>query len=94
VVDTTPVNNNSNWKDASTNPTNLTSNRPSSTYSQSKPYQSNNTNEQLANILGQLANTLNANQTPSPNTNARRTNICISDTFSSTKLNKLNNSLF
>ena len=46
-----PADNDPNWKDAFT--TNLTSNRPNSvTCLQSKPYYSNNTNEQLANILG------------------------------------------
>ena len=30
--------------------------------------QSENTNEQLAKVLGRLANTLNSNQTPGPNT--------------------------
>ena len=56
-----------------TNPiTNLTANKPIfSTHSQSKPYQNNDTNEQLADILSQLANTLNANQTSRPNTNSR-----------------------
>ena len=85
------------WEDASvTNTiTNLTANRPtSSTHSQSKPCQSNNTNKQLANILGQLANTLNANQTSGPNTNSRGTKACISDTFSNTESDKLNNFLF
>ena len=50
-----PVDNDPNWEDApTTNPiTNLTANRPtSSTCSQSKPYQSDNTNEQLAKVLG------------------------------------------
>jgi len=75
--------------------TNLTSNRPtSSTCSQSKPHCSNNTNEQLANILGWLSNPLNTNQTPSPNTNSRRTKTHIPNTFSSTKPDKLNNFLF
>ena len=88
------MDNNPNWENTSANPStnNNIANRPTSfTHSQSKPYQSENTNEQLAKILGQLANTLNSNQTPSPNTN---TKACISDTFSSTKLNKLNNFLF
>jgi len=91
------VNNNPNWENASaTNPiTNLTSNRPtSSTCSWSKLCQSGNTNEQLANILSQLANILNANQTSSPNTNSKGTKAYISDTFSSTEPNKLNNFLF
>jgi len=86
-----------NWEDApTTNPiTNLTANRPTSfTYSRSKPQQSNNTNEQLAEVLGQLANTLNANQTSRPNTNSRRTKAHILNTFSGTKPNKLNNFLF
>ena len=59
-----PVNNDPNWKDApTTNPTtNNIANRPtSSTCSWSKPHQSENTNEQLADILGRLANTLNSN---------------------------------
>jgi len=38
--------------------------------------------------------TLNSNQTSGPNTNARETKACISDTFSGTKPNKLNNFLF
>jgi len=91
------VDNNPNWEDApTTNPiTNLTANRPtSSTRSQSKPHWSDNTNEQLAKILVQLANTLNSNQTPGPNTNSRGTKACIPDTFSSTKPDKLNNFLF
>jgi len=89
--------NDSNWKDIpATNPiTNLTANRfTSSTCSQSKPYWSDNTNKQLADVLGRLANTLNANQTSGPNTNARRTKACIPDTFSSTEPDKLNNFLF
>jgi len=94
-----PVDNDPNWEDASTTNlnTNLTANRPtSSTRSQSKPYRSdnNNTNEQLAEVLGWLANTLNTNQTPGPNTNSRGTKARIPDTFSSTELNKLNNFLF
>jgi len=48
----------------------------------------------LADILGWLANTLNANQTPRPNTNSRGTKAHIPDTFSSTELDKLNNFLF
>jgi len=86
-----------NWEDApATNPTtNLTANRPtSSTYSWSKPHQSKNTNEQLADILSQLANTLNSNQTSSPNTNVRETKVYIPNTFSSTESDKLNNFLF
>jgi len=91
------VDNDPNWEDApTTNPiTNLTANRPiSSTHSQSKPCQSNNTNEQLADVLGQLANTLNTNQTSSPNTNSRGTKAHIPNTFSGTKPDKLNNFLF
>ena len=92
-----PVDNDPNWEDApTTNPnTNLAANRPtSSTCSQSKPRRSKNTNKQLAEILGRLANTLNANQTSRPNTNSRGTKACIPDTFSSTELDKLNNFLF
>ena len=92
-----PTNNNPNWEDTpTTNPTtNLTSNRPTSTtYSQSKPYQSDNTNEQLANVLSQLANILNTNQTSGPNPNSRRTKAHIPNTFSNTKPNKLKNFLF
>ena len=89
--------NNSNWEDTPTNPiTNTTTaNRPTySTYSWSKLYWSENTNEQLADVLGQLANTLNSNQTPGPNTNSRETKARIPDTFSGTEPNKLNNFLF
>ena len=92
-----PMDNDSNWEDAPANPiTNTTTaNRPtSSTHSWSKPCQSNNTNEQLAKVLGQLANTLNSNQTPSSNTNTRGTKACIPNTFSSTEPDKLNNFLF
>ena len=92
-----PVDNNSNWKDAPTNTitNNNTVNRPiSSTYSQSKSRRSNNTNEKLAEVLGWLTNTLNPNQTSSPNTNTRGTKAHISDTFSGTEPNKLNNFLF
>ena len=92
-----PMDNDPNWEDTSANPiTNtITANRPtSSTHSQSKPYWSNNTNEQLAEVLGQLANTLNFNQTPSSNTNTRGTKAHIPDTFSSTEPDKLNNFLF
>jgi len=91
-----PVNNDPNWEDVpTTNPiTNLTANRPtSSTHSRSKPCQSNN-NKQLAEVLSQLANTLNANQTPRPNTNSRGTKARIPNTFSGTKSDKLNNFLF
>ena len=92
------VNNDPNWEDAPT--TNLitntiTANRPIfSTHLWSKPHQSENTNEQLAEVLGQLANTLNSNQTPSPNTNTKGTKACISDTFNSIEPDKLNNFLF
>ena len=48
----------------------------------------------MANILGQLANTLNANQTPRPNTDLRGTKACIPNIFSSTEPDKLNNFLF
>jgi len=92
-----PADNNPNWKDAPVNPStnNNTANRPiSSTRSQSKLQWSDNTNEQLAEVLGQLANTLNSNQTPRPNTNSRRTKARIPNTFSSTEPNKLNNFLF
>jgi len=91
------VDNNPNWEDASINPStnNNTANKPtSSTCSWSKLCQSNNTNEQLAKVLGWLANTLDSNQTPGPNTNSRGTKACISDTFSGTKPDKLNNFLF
>jgi len=91
------VDNDPNWEDApTTNPnTNLTANRPTfSTHSWSKPHRSDNTNEQLAEVLGGLANTLNANQTPRPNTNSRGTKACIPDTFSGTEPDKLNNFLF
>ena len=94
-----PVDNDPNWEDApTTNPiTNLAANRPtSSARSWSKPCQSDNTNtnEQLAKVFGQLANTLNANQTPRPNTNSRGTKARIPDTFSGTEPDKLNNFLF
>jgi len=48
----------------------------------------------LAEVLGQLANTLNSNQTPRSNTNSRGTKARIPDTFSGTEPNKLNNFLF
>ena len=92
-----PANNDPYWENTTaTNPdTNLTSNRSTfSTHLLSKLYQSDNTNKQLANVLGQLANTLNFNQTPSSNINTQGTKVCISDTFSSTEPNKLNNFLF
>jgi len=89
--------NDPNWEDApTTNPiTNLTANRlTSSTRSWSKLWQSDNTNEQLAEVLGRLVNTLNSNQTPGPNTNSRGTKAHIPDTFSDTEPDKLNNFLF
>ena len=48
-----PANNDPNWEDIPANPiTNLTANRPtSSTRSWSKLHRSNNTNEQLAEVL-------------------------------------------
>ena len=64
---TVTADNDPNWKDAPTNPStnNNTANRLTfSTYSWSKHCQSNNTNEQLAKVLGRLTNTLNPNQTP------------------------------
>ena len=91
------MDNNPNWEDApTTNPiTNLTSYRPtSSTCSWSKLCQSNNTNKQLANVLDQLTDILNANQTSGPNPNARETKAHIPNTFSGTKPDKLNNFLF
>ena len=48
----------------------------------------------MADILSQLANTLNANQTPGPNNNLRGTKVHIPNIFSGTKPNKLNNFLF
>ena len=48
----------------------------------------------MAKVLGRLANTLNTNQTPGPNTNSRGIKACIPDTFSSTEPDKLNNFLF
>ena len=92
-----PVDNDSNWEDAPINPStnNNITNRPmSSTHSRSKPHWSDNTNEQLAEVLGQLANTLNSNQTPGPNTNSRGTKAHIPNTFSNIEPNKLNNFLF
>ena len=68
------VDNNPNWENATNPVTNLTSNKSTSfTCSKSKTHWSDNTNEQLADILSRLTNTLNANQTPSPNTNSRGT---------------------
>ena len=66
----------------------------SSTHSRSKPCQSDNTNEQLAEVLSWLANTLNTNQTPTPNTNSRGTKAHIPNTLSGTKPDKLDNFLF
>jgi len=89
--------NDPNWENApTTNPiTNLTANKPtSSTHSWSKPHWSDNTNKQLAEVLSRLANTLNSNQTPGPNTNTRGTKAHIPDTFSGIKPDKLNNFLF
>ena len=89
--------NNPNWKDTSTNPitnNNIANRSTSSTHSQSKFCRSNNTNEQLAKVLGRLTNTLNSNQTPRPNTNSRGTKAHILDTFSGTEPDKLNNFLF
>ena len=91
------VDNDLNWEDASTTNsiTNLTANRPtSSTRSWSKPWRSDNINEQLAEVLGRLANTLNSNQTSGPNTNSRGTKAHIPNTFSGTEPDKLNNFLF
>jgi len=91
------VDNNPYWEDAPANPTTNTiiANRPtSSTCSWSKLCQSDNTNEQLADVLGQLANMLNANQTPGSNTNSREIKACIPNTFNSTEPDKLNNFLF
>ena len=48
----------------------------------------------MAEVLGQLANTLNSNQTPGPNTNSRETKACIPNTFSGIEPDKLNNFLF
>jgi len=81
-----PADNDSNWEDTPTTNT-ITANRPTfSTHLWSKPHQSDNTNKQLANIL-------NANQTPGPNTISRETKACIPNTFSSTEPDKLNNFL-
>ena len=91
------MDNDPNWEDAPTTNlnTNLTANRPtSSTHSRSKLRQSDNSNEHLAEVLSRLANTLNANQTPGPNTNSRGTKARIPNTFSGTEPNKLNNFLF
>jgi len=91
------MDNNPNWEDAFANPStnNNTANRPmSSIRSQSKPCWSDNTIEQLAKVLSQLANTLNSNQTPGPNTNTRGTKAHIPDTFSGTEPDKLKYFLF
>jgi len=91
------MDNNPNWEDAFANSStnNNTANRPmSSIRSQSKPCWSDNTIEQLAKVLGQLANTLNSNQTPRPNTNTRGTKAHIPDTFSGTEPDKLKYFLF
>jgi len=92
------MDNDPNWEDApTTNPitNNNIANRPTfSTRSWSKFRRSDNTNEQLAEVLGRLANTLNTNQTPTPNTNSRGTKARIPDTFSGTEPDKLNNFLF
>ena len=67
----------------------------SSTYSQLKLQCSNNMiNKQLTDIFGYITNLINTNQISSPNSNSRETKIHISNTFSSTELNKLNNFLF
>jgi len=92
-----PADNNPNWENAPANPitnTTIANRSTSSTHSWSKPHQSENTNEQLADVLGWLVNILNSNQTPSPNTNTRGTKACIPNTFSGTKPDKLNNFLF
>ena len=92
-----PVDNDPNWENALTTNsiTSLTANRPtSSTRSQSKLHWSDNTNEQLAKVLGRLANILNSNQTSRPNTNSRGTKAHIPNTFSGTEPDKLNNFLF
>jgi len=89
--------NNPNWEHPPTNSStnnNITNRPTSSTCSWSKPHWSDNTNEQLAEVLGQLANTLNSNQTPGPNTNTRGTKSHIPNTFSGTEPDKLNNFLF
>ena len=86
-----------NWKNAPApdSATNIATNKSNFfTCSQPKSYCSNNTNEQLANILGCIANTLTTNQTSSPNSNSRKIKAYISNTFSNTKLDKLNNFLF
>jgi len=50
-----PADNDPNWEDAPTNPStnnNITNRPTSSTCSWSKPHRSDNTNEQLAKVLG------------------------------------------
>ena len=89
-----PADNNPNWENASANPITNNNIAISFTHSQSKYCQNENTNEQLANVLGQLANTLNFNQTPSSNTNTKRTKAHISNIFSDTESDKLNDFLF
>ena len=91
------MDNDPNWENAPANPitNNNTTNRPtSSTHSWSKLHWSNNTNKQLAKVFGWLANTLNSNQIPGLNTNTRGTKAHISNTFSGTEPDKLNNFLF
>ena len=56
------VDNDPDWKDAPANPStnnNITNRHISSTRLWSKHCRSNNTNEQLAEVLSRLANTLN-----------------------------------
>ena len=89
--------NDSNWENASANPStnnNIANRLTFSTHLWSKPHWSNNTNEQLAEVLSWLANTLNSNQTPRPNTNSRGIKACIPNTFSGAEPDKLNNFLF
>ena len=91
------MDNDSNWEDAPANSStnnNITNRPTSSTRLWSNYRWTDNTNEQLAEVLGQLANTLNSNQTPRPNTNSRGTKAHISDTFSGIEPDKLNNFLF
>ena len=85
------MDNDPNQEDTST--INSAINRPnSSTHLQSKSQSSNNsTNKQLADALGYITNTLTTNQNPGPNSNLRETKACISDNFSSSEPNKLNN---
>ena len=87
------VNNDSNWKDApATNPATNKSN--SLAYFQLKLWYSDNTNEQLANILSYISTTLTANQTSGPNSNSRGAKAYILNTFSNTEPDKFNNFLF